>query len=83
MTASIFGSAKQDIGIDVLERAYEKARDELQKQHNLNHAALAELIDPLTGALLDLYEDGQRDEAKLRRYGVSKALSALDGATYH
>ena len=45
----------------ILERAYEAACDELQKKHNINHAALAELIDPITGALLDLYGVGQRD----------------------
>ena len=65
----------------ILERAYEAACDELQKKHNINHAALAELIDPITGALLDLYGVGQRDEKQLSCYAVSRALARLRGTS--
>ena len=78
----IANASTNSVDQTILERAYEAACDELQKKHNINHAALAELIDPITGALLDLYGVGQRDEKQLSCYAVSRALARLRGTSY-
>jgi hypothetical protein len=73
------GSDIDPHGAAILQRAYESTRHELQQHHDVNHATLAELIDPITGALLDFYAVGQRDESQLVRYAVSRALVRLRG----
>jgi hypothetical protein len=60
---------------DLLSRAYEAACDELQSDHQLSSEALGQLVEAMTTALLDLYHAGQRDERRLARYAVWRALS--------
>lgn len=62
---------------DTLERAYEAACDELQKDHKLSYTALAEMIEPMVSAMLNLYVINVHEELQLKRYAVATALATL------
>ena len=65
-----------DRDLDLLNRCYEAACQDLQSNYEIELAALADLIAPLTNALVDLYAAGQRDEQALTQYAVSRGLIA-------
>jgi hypothetical protein len=60
---------------ELLSRAYERACDELEAEHHLEPGDLGALIDAMTTALVELFHAGEREEAALRRYAVSRALA--------
>jgi hypothetical protein len=60
-----------------LSAVYERACDTLLNQHHLNSEQLSGLVDVMTNALLVLHSFGIRDEAKLARNAVARALMAL------
>jgi hypothetical protein len=62
--------------LELLDRCYEAACEELHLKYEIQVTALAELIATMTNALLDLYAAGQRDEQALTQYAVSRALIA-------
>ncbi len=62
---------------ELLSRAYERACDELEAEHHLGPGDLGPLIDAMTTALVDLFHAGEREEAALSRYAVSRALSFI------
>jgi hypothetical protein len=64
---------------ELLSRAYERACDELEAKHHLEPGDLGALVDAMTTALVDLFHAGEREEAALTRYAVSRAL-AVNGS---
>ena len=66
---------------ELLSRAYERACDELEAEHHLGPGDLGPWIDAMTTALVDLFHAGERDEAALTRYAVSRALAVHRCAT--
>jgi hypothetical protein len=66
-----------DCDLDLLDRCYEAACQDLRSEYNIELAALAELISTLTNALVDLYAAGERDQQALTQYAVSRALIAV------
>lgn len=57
-----------------LDDVYEKACDQLVGNHRISPARLGRMIEPMTAAITDLYNAGERDEARLVKYAVSRAL---------
>ena len=62
----------------LLIKAYKSACDELIADYYLGASQIGGLTDVMVAALMDFYRAGQRSEARLSEYAVSRALSEHD-----
>jgi hypothetical protein len=60
-----------------LKTAYDKAGDELVNDYKVQRSALDSLVKPMTKAISDLYNAGERNVDRLADYAVYRALQNI------
>ncbi|MBY0560478.1 hypothetical protein [Hyphomicrobium sp.] len=78
MAKSLLFPQSENLSLDDLAKladAYELACNELVEHHGFTPEQLAEVLEPMTSALLALQRSGPHDEPQLGRYAASRALA--------